>query len=118
MGPMSVRVTEIHTYPVKGEPGTDLDECVVEAEGLAGDRRKKAALHLVSTDDAATNRANLALDLPAADLLALIGARVRVGEVVVEVTGTARDCAGVYAEVVAPGEVHLGDVVVPLDAAG
>lgn len=115
MGPMTARVTEIHTYPVKGEPGTDLDECRVEPEGLAGDRRKKAALHLVAKAAAPTTRANLVLDLDDADLAALIGRQVRVGEVVVGVKSAAGSCPGVYAEVVASGAVHLGDVVVAVD---
>ncbi|CCH75986.1 hypothetical protein BN12_100015 [Nostocoides japonicum T1-X7] len=112
---MTTRVTQIHTYPVKGQPGTDLDECVVEAEGMAGDRRKKAALHLVAKSDAATTRANLVVDISADALRSFIGARLRVGDIVVGITGSARNCPGVYAEVVTSGEVHLGDVVAPVE---
>ena len=110
---MTARVMQIHTYPVKGEPGTDLDQCVVEPAGMAGDRRKKAALHLVATADAAVTRANLVIDTTVELLRATVGTRLAVGEVVLSVTGAAGSCPGVYAEVVTVGEVHLGDVVGP-----
>ena len=66
-------VVAIHTYPVKGEPGTDLTECLIEPAGLSGDRRKKAPVHLVSNDDEPTTRANLVLDVAPGELTAMIG---------------------------------------------
>ena len=62
-------------YPVKGEPGVPLSTAEAEAEGLRGDRRKKAALHLVSAADAAEleARANLVLDATAGQIFGLVG---------------------------------------------
>jgi uncharacterized protein YcbX len=43
-------VAELHVYPVHGEAGHALEEVQVEADGLAGDRRKKAPVHVVELD--------------------------------------------------------------------
>lgn len=111
------RVVAIHTYPVKGEPGTDLTECLIETEGLAGDRRKKAPVHVVSSADEPTTRANLVLDLGPAEVVDLIGGAYRVGGATLGLGGTAGNCAGAYADVLEPGTVRVGDVVerVPSD---
>lgn len=103
---------EIHTYPVKGEPGLDHDEVAVEVDGLHGDRRKKAPVHVVAAEELGPDtRANLVVTAAAGDLLAAIGSSLRVGEVELSVTGTARDCPGVYADVSTPGPVRVGDRV-------
>lgn len=109
------RVTEIRIYPVKDEPGQALESVEVEADGLAGDRRKKSALHLVSVEeDVATHpRANLVVDATTDALAETVGRRFRVGEAEVEVTGRPSNCPGVYASVVVPGVVRLGDRVEP-----
>lgn len=105
-------VTAISVYPVKGEPGRRLDEAAVDTEGLTGDRRKKAAVHLVAeADDAPHLRANLVVSLTPVELAAAIGGSVLAGGVELEVIGTARDCPGVYAAVRRPGLVRLGDAV-------
>ena len=105
-------VTEIHVYPVSGQPGRDLEEATVDAEGLSGDRRKKAAVHVVSAGDVAPDtRANLVVTLSAVDLRAAIGGVLVTGGVELDVTGTARDCPGVYAAVRHPGTVRVGDEV-------
>lgn len=106
----SPTVRSIHTYPVKGEPGTDLAEVVVEPDGLAGDRRKGAPVHLVAVGDADGIRANLVLDLGTGDLPGA-GATLWVGAVQLTVTGPAKTCPGVYADVARPGPVRVGDVV-------
>jgi MOSC domain-containing protein YiiM len=49
--------------------------------------------------------------LGSADLLATIGSGLRVGEVELDVTSTARDCPGVYAAVRRPGTARVGDLV-------
>lgn len=102
---------EIHIYPVHGEPGENLDSGVVEADGLAGDRRKKAAVHVISTDEAPGTRANLVVSLTADELVAGIGGTLRVGEVELSLTGAPSGCPGVYAAVARPGVLHVGDGV-------
>ena len=105
-------VTELHVYPVSGEPGRDLEEAAVDSEGLAGDRRKKAAVHVVAAADVAPDtRANLVVSLTPVELEAAIGGLLVTGGVELEVTGTARNCPGVYAAVRHPGVVRVGDEV-------
>ena len=98
--------------PRQRRAGPELAEAVVDAAGLAGDRRKKAAVHVVAADDVAPDtRANLVVSLP----LGRAGRGDRgvlvAGEVELDVTGTARNCPGVYAAVRRPGTVRVGDVV-------
>lgn len=113
---MKARVTAIHTYPVKDEPATELAECLVEAAGLAGDRRKKAPVYLVATEQlTATTRANLVLDTTAAEIAAAIGSAVRIGEAVLGLGRTTGSCTGSYADVLRPGVVRVGDTVEPWD---
>ncbi len=109
-------VQGLHIYPVKGEPGHDLETVLVDDDGLAGDRRKKAPVHVIAADDFGDDtRANLVVTLPSADLGATVGAVLRVGEVELGITGSAGGCPGVYAVVRRGGTVHLGD---PVSAAG
>lgn len=113
---MKARVTAIHTYPAKDEPGTDLAECVMEADGLAGDRRKKAPVYLVATEQLTpTTRANLVLDATAAEVAAAIGSAVRIGDAVLGLGRTTGSCTGSYADVLQPGVVRVGDLVEPWD---
>lgn len=106
-------VSSIHIYPESGEPGQELDGVSVSAEGLDGDRRKGAPVHLVSAAAyvAEHPRANLVLDLDTDELAALVGRRLRIGSVELEVTGPARNCPGVYAAVPVPGDLAVGDEV-------
>ena len=105
-------VTELHVYPVSGRPGRDLEEAAVDTEGLAGDRRKKAAVHVVAADDVGADvRANLVVSLTPVELEGAIGGVLVTGGVELDVTGTARDCPGVYAAVRHPGIVRVGDEV-------
>ncbi len=107
----------------------------VGSPGGAGPRLGRAdgsaAVHLVSRqalDRAAAGvvpagcgaedpRANLLLDLPGAtpddDERTWVGRQLRLGSAVLEVTRLPRHCLGVYAEVVRPGTVAVGDAVVP-----
>ena len=106
-------VSSILIHPVKDEPGQSLDSVTVSADGLDGDRRKKAPVHLVSASDHVEQhpRANLVLDLEPGDLLELVGRRLRIGTVELEVESTARNCPGVYATVPVPGDLAVGDEV-------
>jgi uncharacterized protein YcbX len=106
------RVTELHIFPVHGEPGQDLAEVAVEPEGLSGDRRKKAAVQVVAAEDVRPDtRANVIVDVPSAQLAELVGGVLRLGEVELDVTGTPHSCPGVYAAVRVPGMVRVGDMV-------
>lgn len=105
-------VTQIHIYPVHGEPGEDLAESPVEPEGLARDRRKKAAVQVVAAEDVRDDtRANLVVTMPSSELAGSVGGVLRLGEVELEVTGSPSSCPGVYAAVRRPGTVRLGDAV-------
>ena len=104
-------LVEIRIHPVKAEPAVVLERVEVEADGLAQDRRKKAAVHLVGEEDAATTRANLVLSIPAASLGELTGQVLAIGEVRLGVLGAAGNCAGVYAEVLTTGSIARGDAV-------
>lgn len=109
---MAAHVTSLHVYPVTGEPGVDLQHVAVGEEGLEGDRRKRAAVQVVAATAAGPEtRANIIVDLEPAELQAAVGNRLRVGEVVLDVTGVPKGCPGVYAAVLATGEVRVGDVV-------
>lgn len=103
------RVIDIRIHPVKDEPGVALASVSVEADGLAGDRRKKAAVHLVGLPDAETTRANFVIDIPTERLTELVGRTVSVGEVRLGIARTAGNCAGVYADVLTPGTVVIDD---------
>lgn len=109
-GPATVQ--GLYVYPVKGEPGRDLDEVRVDDEGLEGDRRKKAPVQVIAAEDVRDDtRANLVVSLPSEELAQTIGAILRVGDVELHVTGPAGGCPGVYAAVRRRGTVHLGDTV-------
>ena len=103
------RVVAIRIHPVKDEPGVELANAVVEIDGLAGDRRKKAAVHLVGLPEAATTRANLVIDIPTDRLAELVGRTVAVGSATLAITRTAGNCAGVYADVRTPGMITIED---------
>lgn len=105
------QVTDILIHPVKGEPSRSLPEVEVVRDGLAGDRRKKAPVHLISAEDRTPGiRANFVLEVTSAELAGWVGDRVHVGGVTLAVTGIPSGCPGVYAAVDVPGPVRLGDV--------
>ncbi len=108
-------VTALHTFPVKGEPGASHESIAVEAEGLAGDRRKKAAISLVGNDSPST-RSNIVLDIPSSEVEALVGSVVRIGEAVLTVERPAGSCPGAYAAVGEVGVVRVGDPLLVVEA--
>lgn len=103
-------VLSLAVYPVKDVPGRPLTQAQVEAEGLEGDRRKKRPVHLVGQGfDSDTVRANVFLDVPDDALQGLVGSEVRLGTCVLRITEIPSACPGVYAEVLRPGQVKVGD---------
>ncbi len=106
-------VTGIRIFPVSGEPGRSLHTVEVGAEGLAGDRRKKSPVHLVSSaqPDLESVRANLVVSLSPEELEAAVGSVLLTGSVRLAVTTIPSGCPGVYATVQTPGVVSVGDPV-------
>jgi hypothetical protein len=122
---MTATVRAINVYPVRGEPAVELSSVVVGADGLDGDRRKGAPVHLVSLDAigaAETPRANLLIDFgagaPDGFERAWLGRELAIGDVVLRVTSAPRHCLGIYAEVVRGGSIATGATVVPDPPAG
>jgi uncharacterized protein YcbX len=114
--PVTATVRAIRVYPVKGEPAVDLESVDVGSEGLDGDRRKGAPVHMVSLQAvgaAEPPRANLVLDLDEGSERDWIGSEILVGPVRLRVVRAPTTCLGVYAEVVQPGRINLGDSVEP-----
>ena len=88
------------------------------APGLpAGDRPRRAG-EVPDGCSADDPRANLLLSLPEDDERTWVGRRLRVGDVVLEVTRTPKHCLGVYAEVRHGGVVTVGDPVLIQPPAG
>ena len=114
------RVTSILIYPDRDAPGQTLATSYVSAAGLDGDRRKKSPMHLVAVEDYIDlhPRANVVIDIPAKDLHDLVGRRLRVGTVELDVTTLAGDCAGIYADIPVPGDVSVGDELLVGEPAG
>ncbi len=114
-GQAGFAVMALWIYPTKDQPGVSLATVEVEPDGLAGDRRKKAALHLVCSADAADllPRANLIIDTTADQLERLVGKRMRLGTGEIEITGKPSNCPGVYASVLRPGTISVGDRLEP-----
>ncbi len=109
---MTMHVAHLSIYPQKGEPGVGLPTATVEPDGLTGDRRKKSAVHLIRMEDTVDTdepvRANIVLDAPE-DLVELVGKSLTVGTTTLRITRPAGNCPGVYADVVTPGQVSVGD---------
>lgn len=110
----AIRVRELAIYPVKGEPGRPLDTAHIEAEGLAGDRRKKQPVHIVGSEETPeTTRANVFVTAPSEELTGLLGRHLRLGGATLLVTQIPTGCVGVYAGVVEAGDVGIGDLLEP-----
>lgn len=116
---MDAIVSSLYIYPDSTSPGQQLSTVAVTLEGPEGNRSKKHALHLVTAGEYVANhpKANIVLDMDAAVLANLVGRVVRLGECTLRVTRQPSSCAGVYAEVVTPGEVSVDDHLLVADDA-
>jgi len=115
---MDATVTSLIIYPEHGGPGQELASVEITPTGPEGNRAKKHAVHLVSATDYVETypRANIVLDIAADRLVSLVGRVIRIGEATLEVTRAPQQCAGVYAAVIEPGEVELGNALLVADA--
>ncbi|MFZ2514139.1 MAG: hypothetical protein WAW82_00565 [Candidatus Lutibacillus vidarii] len=110
---MTGTVSAIYVYPVPGEPGRALSPAIVTEAGLDGDRHRGAPISIVTADvyAASAPRANLVVELTPAELDELIGHRMLVGEVALELVERNARCGLVYAVVAEPGSIRTGDSV-------
>lgn len=108
---MRARVSSIYIYPDSESLGQQLERVDVTATGPEGNRSKKHAVHLVAVDEyvATHPKANIVIDVEPRELEALVGKAVRLGDCTLTVTQKPAQCAGVYAEVLEPGEVAIDD---------
>ena len=110
VGMADLVVVALATYPRAREAAVAHEVVDVGLDGLAGDRPKKAAVSLVGVDSPMT-RTNIVLSGTSAEVEALDGQVLRIGEVVLAVERTGNSCRGLYAAVGHPGVVRLGDLV-------
>ena len=115
---MDATVTSLIIYTEHGGPGQELESVEITPAGPAGNRAKKHAVHLVSATDYVEShpRANIVLDIASGTLISLVGRVIRLGGATLEVTEEPHQCAGVYATVIDPGEVGLGDRLLVAEA--
>ena len=107
------RVSSILIYPDRDQPGQTLETSYVSPEGLDGDRRKRrrSISSPSGTTSTSTRGPTSSSTSSPRELHGLVGRRLRIGSVELEVSDLAGDCAGVYAEVPVPGDVSVGDEV-------
>lgn len=110
---MTSSVSSLHIYPDPDAPGQQLDSVEMTPTGPLGNRAKKNAVHLVAASDYVVShpKANVVLDVEPAVLESLVGRTVRLGSCTLQVTRTPSQCAGVYADVLEPGEVSVDDLL-------
>lgn len=105
---LDAAVLSLAVHPEKDAPGRALDRAAVDGSGLVGDRPKKRPVHVVGRGHTGV-RANIVLDVADEELQELVGRDTRLGGVVLRLTQRPSNCPGVYADVVATGEVAVGD---------
>lgn len=114
---MDATVSSLIIYPDSESAGQELDSVLIGPDGPEGNRPKKHAVHLVSAEEYVEThpKANIVLDIETDVLLSLVGSVVRLGECTLNVTRRPAECAGVYADVVEPGEVSVTDRLLAAD---
>jgi hypothetical protein len=114
---MDAKVTSLLIYPDSDSPAQELDAVEITPTGPEGNRSKKHAVHIVSAEEyiATHPKANIVLDVDPEVLASLVGSVVRLGECTLAVTKKPAECAGVYADVVGPGEVSVDDRLLVAD---
>lgn len=119
VGRMDATVSSLYTYADSALPGQQLSTVEITPDGPEGNRSKKHAVHLVTATEYVTEhpKANIVLDMDAGVLHGLVGRVVRLGECTLQVTRRPSSCAGVYADVVDPGEVSINDHLLVADDA-
>ncbi|MDV3220647.1 hypothetical protein [Intrasporangium sp.] len=108
---MDATVTSLFIYPDSDSPAQELGTVEITSTGPEGNRSKKHAVHLVSAEEYVEThpKANIVLDVEPEVLASLVGSVVRVGACTLTVTRRPAQCAGVYADVLEPGEVAVDD---------
>jgi hypothetical protein len=114
---MDATVSSLFIYADSESMGQELETVLIGPSGPEGNRSKKHAVHLVSAEEFVEShpKANIVLDVETDVLLSLVGSVVRLGECTLNVTTKPAHCAGVYAEVVEPGEVSVLDRLLAAD---
>jgi hypothetical protein len=115
---MNATVSSLHIYADSDAAGQELDSVEITPSGPKGNRSKKHAVHLVAAQEYVEThpKANIVLDVEPTLLEGLVGKVIRLGECTLTVTQKPAQCAGVYAEVVEPGEVTVDDPLLVADA--
>ncbi len=116
---MDATVSSLFIYPDPTSTGQQLSTVTITPDGPEGNRSKKHAVHLVTAAQYVADhpKANIVLDMDAAPLANLVGRVVRLGECTLSVTRQPSNCAGVYADVVTPGDVSVDDRLLVADDA-
>ena len=116
---MNATVSSLHIYADSDAPGQSLESFEVTPSGPEGNRAKKHAVHLVAAEEYVETypKANVVLDIEPAVLEGLVGKVIRLGGCTLTITQKPAQCAGVYAEVVTPGEVSVADHLLVADPA-
>lgn len=114
---MEATVSSLYIYPDSDSPGQQLDSVEFSEAGPRGNRAKKHAVHLICADDYVQThpKANVILDIGSDALVELVGKNIRLGDAGLRITREPAECLGVYAEVVQPGEVAIGDRLLVAD---
>ena len=107
------RVSSILIYPDRDQPGQTLETTYVSPAGLDGDRRKKSPVHLVAVGDFIDlhPRANLVVDVGSEELHGLVGRRLRIGSVELEVPPSPATAPGCMRRCRSRGTLSVGDEV-------